>query len=120
MPDDAGARPSPGFVALDDRLPRTRLRPANYVPNLCQFQYPVGTRSADCRRFVDQALGYYYSYVWIEAARSAETAPPVRPRMRYAWLVLHKGWKEWQPGRLDRALKKAQNCCRGPRIGSRC
>src|SRR5947209_19905670 len=41
------------FVALDDRMPRTKLRPAVYVPNLCVYRYRVGTQSADCQRFVD-------------------------------------------------------------------
>src|SRR5262245_29441012 len=45
--------PALAFVALDDRLPRTKLRPAVYIPNLCVYHYPVGTRSAECQRFVD-------------------------------------------------------------------
>src|SRR3954468_20122088 len=66
--------PALAFVALDDRMQRTKLRPSVYVPDLCVYRYRVGTRSAECQKFLDQALGYYYSYVWIEAARSAETA----------------------------------------------
>src|SRR5438477_10924311 len=83
--------PAMAFVALDERMPRTKLRPTVYVPDLCVYRYRVGTQSADCQRFVDQALGYYYSYVWIEAARSAETAIRDDPDCAYAWLVLHKG-----------------------------
>ena len=100
--------PALAFVALDDRMPRTKLRPAVYVPNLCVYHYPVGTRSAECQRFVDQALGYFYSYVWIEAARSAETALLHDPECAYAWLVLHKGLDKWRQGDATAALKKAQ------------
>lgn len=100
--------PALAFVALDDRMPRTRLRPAVVVPNLCVYHYPVGTRSADCQRYVDQALGYYYSYVWIEAARSAETALRYDPDCAYAWLVLHKGLEKWGQGDPGGALRKAQ------------
>jgi tetratricopeptide (TPR) repeat protein len=100
--------PAVAFVALDDRMPRTKLRPAVHVPDLCVYHYPVGTRSAECQRFVDQALGYYYSYVWIEAARSAETALRYDPACAYAWLVLHKGLEKWGQGDAVGALKKAQ------------
>jgi tetratricopeptide (TPR) repeat protein len=100
--------PALAFVALDDRLPRTKLRPAVYVPDLCLYRYRVGTRSADCQKFLDQALGYYYSYVWIEAARSAETALKFDPECAYAWLVLHKGLEKWGKGDATAALKKAQ------------
>jgi tetratricopeptide (TPR) repeat protein len=100
--------PALAFVALDERMPRTKLRPAVSVPNLCVYHYPVGTQSADCQRFVDQALGYYYSYVWIEAARSAETALRYDPGCAYAWLVLHRGLEKWGQGDALSALKKAQ------------
>ena len=100
--------PAVAFVALDDRMQRTKLPPAVYVPDLCVYRYRVGTRSADCQRFLDQALGYYYSYVWIEAARSAETAVRLDPTCAYAWLVLHKGLEKWGQGDNIAALKKAQ------------
>lgn len=101
--------PGMAFVALDDRMPRTKLRPAVYVPDLCLYRYRVGTRSAECQKFVDQALGYFYSYVWIETARSAETALKHDPDCAYAWLVLSRGLEKW--GQVDAgmaALKKAQ------------
>ena len=100
--------PALAFIALDDRMPRTKLRPAVHVPNLCVYHYPVGTRSAECQRLVDQALGYFYSYVWIETARSAETALQHDPDCAYAWLVLHKGLEKWGQGDATAALKKAQ------------
>jgi tetratricopeptide (TPR) repeat protein len=100
--------PAAVFVALDDRMPRTKLRPAVYVPDLCVYRYRVGTRSPECQKFVDQALGYFYSYVWIETARSAETALLHDPNCAYAWLVLHKGLEKWGQGDAIGALKKAQ------------
>src|SRR5262245_8513080 len=100
--------PAMVFVALDDRMPRTKLRPAVYVQDLCVYRYRVGTRSPECQKFVDQALGYFYSYVWIETARSAETALQYDPECAYAWLMLHKGLERWAGGDSIAALKKAQ------------
>jgi tetratricopeptide (TPR) repeat protein len=100
--------PALAFVALDDRMPRTKLRPAVYVQDLCVYRYRVGTQSPECQKFLDQALGYFYSYVWIEAARSAETALRYDPDCAYAWLVLHKGLEKWGQGDNFGALKKAQ------------
>lgn len=100
--------PGMAFVALDDRMPRTKLKPAVYVPDLCLVRYRVGTQSPECQKFVDQALGYFYSYVWIETARSAETALRHDPGCAYAWLILHKGLEKWAQGDAIAALKKAQ------------
>jgi tetratricopeptide (TPR) repeat protein len=102
---------APGLVvvALDDRLPLTKLRPAVLVPNLCLYRYRVSTTSEQCQAYLDQALGYYYSYVWIEAARSAETALRHDPNCAYAWVILHKGIEKWgRGGNAMTALKKAQ------------
>jgi tetratricopeptide (TPR) repeat protein len=100
--------PAAAFVVLDARLPRTKLLPAIPFADLCVYRYRVSTRSDECQRFVDQALGFYYSYVWIEAARSAETAIRHDPDCAYAWLVLHKGLEKWGQGDATAALKKAQ------------
>ena len=100
--------PAVAFVTMDARLPRTKLLPAIPVADLCVYRYRVSTRSDECQRFVDQALGYFYSYVWIEAARSAETAIRHDPDCAYAWLVLHKGLEKWGQGDATAALKKAQ------------
>jgi tetratricopeptide (TPR) repeat protein len=100
--------PAMAFVALDERMPRTKLRPAVYDPNLCVYRYRVGTTSPECQKFVDQALGYFYSYVWIETARSAETAIGYDPDCAYAWLILSKGIEKYGTGDSTAALKKAQ------------
>jgi tetratricopeptide (TPR) repeat protein len=77
------------------QLPITGLAPAVYVPDLCLYRYPVSTRSADCQKFSDQAFGYFYSYVWIEAARSFETALSHDPECAVAWLGLHNALEKW-------------------------
>jgi len=100
--------PAMAFVALDERMPRTKLIPAVYVPDLCSYHYRVRTSSSECQKFLDQALGYFYSYVWIETARSAETALRYDPDCAYAWLILHKGLEKWGQGDALGALKKAQ------------
>ena len=66
------------------RLPHTKLMPAKLIPDLCVVKYRVSTASPECQAFFDQGLGYYYSYVWMEAARSFEKwgkaayAPPLK------------------------------------------
>ncbi|MFY7952958.1 MAG: tetratricopeptide repeat protein, partial [Armatimonadaceae bacterium] len=58
----------------------------------------VTTQSAECQKLCDQALGFYYSYVWIEAARSFETALRHDPDCAMAWLGLHKSFEKWSGG----------------------
>jgi tetratricopeptide (TPR) repeat protein len=109
VPDVTPAHaPAMAILALDERMPRTKLRPSVYVPDLCVYRYRVGTSSPECQKFVDQALGYFYSYVWIETARSAETAIGHDPDCAFAWLILHKGLEKWGQGDAIAALKKAQ------------
>lgn len=76
-------------------MPITGLTPAVHVPDLCHLRYPVATRSAECQTFVDEGLGYFYSYVWMEAARSFETALRHDPDCGFAWLGLHRALEKW-------------------------
>lgn len=89
------AAPTP---APKDTLPLTGLAPAKLFPDLCKYQYRVTTQSAECQKLCDQALGFYYSYVWIEAARSFETALRHDPDCAMAWLGLHKSFEKWSGG----------------------
>lgn len=82
-------------VPPGDALPITGLKPAVHVPGLCTYHAPVATRSAECQRFCDQAAGYYYSYVWMEAARSYEQAIQHDPECASAWLGLSKALDKW-------------------------
>ena len=79
----------------EPKMPITGLAPAVYVPDLCLYRYPVSTRSADCQKFCDQAFGYFYSYVWMEAARSFETALSHDPDCAVAWLGLANALEKW-------------------------
>ncbi|MFO0825747.1 MAG: hypothetical protein U0792_21945 [Gemmataceae bacterium] len=89
---DTPASPTAG------RMPLTGLTPAKPMFDACVYRYGIGTSSKQCQAFVDQALGMYYSYVWIEAARAAETALSHDPECAYAWLVLHRSLEKWGKG----------------------
>jgi tetratricopeptide (TPR) repeat protein len=89
-------------------LPLTKLAPAKLIPNLCLVKYAVTTGSSDCQAFFDQGLGYFYSYVWLEAARSFETAARHDPDCAMAWWGLSRAIEKWGKGQHTVALKKAQ------------
>ncbi len=81
--------------AAGPKLPLTGLSPARLVADLCVYHYPVSTRSPECQAFCDQGFGYFYSYVWMEAARCFETALGYDPDCAYAWLGLHRALEKW-------------------------
>ncbi len=96
------AKPPAAVVAAPvtgPRMPLTGLAVAKPMLDACVYRYGVGTASKQCQAFVDQALGMYYSYVWIEAARAAETALKHDPECAYAWLVLHRSLDKWGRGK---------------------
>src|SRR5262245_56202672 len=66
--------PKPGVPGRDGKMPLTKLAPSKLAPDLCVLKYRVSIPSEKCQAYFDQGLGYYYSYVWIEASRSFETA----------------------------------------------
>lgn len=92
----------------DGRLPHTKLMPAKYVPDLCIVRYRVSTSSSACQDYFDQGLAYYYSYMWIEAARSFETALKHDPNCALAWWGLSKACDKWGKASYQPPLKKAQ------------
>jgi tetratricopeptide (TPR) repeat protein len=80
-------------------MPLTGLAAAKPMFDACLYKYPVGTTNEKCQAFVNQGLGMYYSYVWIEAARAFETALRHDPDCAYAWLMLHRSLEKWgKPG----------------------
>ncbi|QJW96963.1 tetratricopeptide repeat protein [Frigoriglobus tundricola] len=82
-----------------NKMPLTGLVPAKPMFDACIYKYPVSTTDAECQAFVNQGLGMYYSYVWIEAARAFETALRHDPDCAYAWLMLHRAMEKWgRPG----------------------
>ncbi len=95
-------------LAADDKLPLTGLLPAKPVPNLCLLSYRVSTSSAECQAFFDQGLGYYYSYVWMEAARSFETAARHDPECAMAWWGLSRALDKWGKNNGHTALGQAK------------
>ncbi len=76
-------------------MPLTGLQASKQAPDLCVLKYRVSTQSELCQQFCDQGLGYYYSYVWIEAARSFETALKHDPNCAMAWLGLYRSLDKW-------------------------
>jgi tetratricopeptide (TPR) repeat protein len=94
--------PDPNSLAV------TKLAPAKLIANLCVVKYAVTTTSPECQAFFDQGLGYFYSYVWMEAARSFETAARHDPDCAMAWWGLSRAIEKWGKGQHSVALKKAQ------------
>lgn len=88
----------PKTIARADGMALTGLSPAKLFPNLCQYRYRVSTLSEKCQQYCDQAFGFYYSYVWIEAARSFETALKHDPECAMAWLGLYRALDKWGGG----------------------
>src|SRR5262245_48561966 len=87
------------------KLPITGLPPAKILPNLCLYAYRVSTPSAECQALVDQGLGFFYSYVWMESARSFETATVRDPECAVAWWGLSRALERWGRGDSTAALK---------------
>jgi hypothetical protein len=88
-------------------LPLTNLPPSKIAPDLCLLRYRVSTTSPQCQEFFDQGLGYFYSYVWMEAARSFETSVRHDPDCALAWWGLSRALERWGRGDATAALKQA-------------
>jgi Tfp pilus assembly protein PilF len=97
-------------TATKDATPKLefcQLAPSKLIPNLCVVHYRVSTSSPECQAFFDQGLGYYYSYVWMEAARSFETAAKYDPECALAWWGLSRALERWGKSNHNQALQKA-------------
>jgi tetratricopeptide (TPR) repeat protein len=105
----AGLKPDARMpvTASSGKMPLTGLSPAKIAPNLCLLKYRVSTASPDCQAHFDQGLGYLYSYVWMEAARSFETATLHDPDCALAWWGLSRALERWGKGNHTKALEKA-------------
>jgi tetratricopeptide (TPR) repeat protein len=93
---------------VETKMPLTGLARSKIIPNLCVYRYRVTTPSAECQAFIDQGLGYYYSYVWMEAARSFETATLLDHDCPMAWWCLSRAMEKWGKGDQMAALKQAK------------
>src|SRR5262245_49698489 len=104
----AAAPPAP--PKFPDKLPLCGLAPAKLFPDLCVYRYRVSTNSKECQQFVDQGLGYFYSYVWMEAARSFETATLHDPDCAMAhWCLARALDQMWKPIQSVAAMKRAKD-----------
>ncbi|MGH7169257.1 MAG: tetratricopeptide repeat protein, partial [Gemmataceae bacterium] len=92
---------------LPAKMPMTKLAPSKLVSNLCLVRYRISTTSPECQAFFDQGLGYFYSYVWMEAARSFETALQYDPECPMAWWGLSRALERWGKRNHTEALLKA-------------
>ncbi len=97
----------PPHLSKPDKMPMTGLAPSVLVPNLCCVKYRITTDSPQCQAYFDQGLGYFYSYVWMEAARSFETAAKYDPKCPMAWWGLSRSLERWGKSKQTDALKKA-------------
>jgi tetratricopeptide (TPR) repeat protein len=89
------------------KLPNCGLAPSKYDPDLCLVRYRISTTSPECQLFFDQGLGYFYSYVWMEAARAFETATQYDPDCALAWWGLSRALQRWGRGDSTKALLEA-------------
>jgi tetratricopeptide (TPR) repeat protein len=91
----------------DKKLPMCGLTPSKIIPNLGLLQYRISTTSKECQEFFDQGLNYHYSYVWMEAARSFETAAHYDPDCALVWWGLSRALEKWGKPNHTQALQKA-------------
>lgn len=96
---------------LPEKLPQSQLPPAKLTSDLCGLHYPVATNDAEAQRHFDQGLAYFYSYVWMEAARSFETAATLDPDCTMAWWGLSRAFEKWggKDAQHKKALEKARD-----------
>jgi tetratricopeptide (TPR) repeat protein len=104
--DTAAAAPA-AKPKLPAKMPMTGLAPSKLAPELCLLRYRISTTSPECQAFFDQGLGYFYSYVWIEAARSFETALQYDPECPLAWWGLSRALERWGKNKHTEALLTA-------------
>ncbi len=106
-PADVGPPTPAAFVGpptpVEEKLSVTGLPPAKLFPGLCLLHYRVSTSSPECQALFDQGLGFHYSYVWMEAARSFETATKRDPECALAWWGLSRALEKWN--KRDAATK---------------
>jgi tetratricopeptide (TPR) repeat protein len=103
-----GSGLTPVYAADVDKLPLSGLAPARITPDLCLLRYRVSTASPECQAHFDQGLGYFYSYVWMEAARSFETAAQLDPDCGMAWWGLSRALDKWARVNGEEAVARSK------------
>lgn len=99
-----------GLKAKPEVMPYTKLAPSKVVPDLCVVHYRITTTSPECQEHFDQGLGYLYSYVWMEAARSFETATRHDPECAMAWWGLSRALERCARATTTRPPRRPTNC----------
>ncbi len=90
---------TPVTPSTGPKMPLSGLAPAKPMFDACIYKYGMSTTNPLCQAFVNQGLGQYYSYVWIESVRAFETALQHDPECAYAWLLLSRALEKWgRPG----------------------
>ncbi|HEV3238165.1 MAG TPA: hypothetical protein VGZ25_14340 [Gemmataceae bacterium] len=93
----------------NEKLPLTGLPRAKPHANLCVLSYRISTASPECQAYFDQGLAYLYSYVYMEAARSFETATVYDPHCAIAFWGMSRSQEDSSSrGDANVSLKKAQ------------
>jgi tetratricopeptide (TPR) repeat protein len=100
--------PATFFPKPAGKMPWSGLTPGKPHPGLCLLTYRISTRSPECQAYFDQGLGYYYSYVYMEASRSFETATRYDPECAMAWWGLSRALEKHGRGGTNEALQIAQ------------
>ena len=91
----------------NNKLELCELAPAKYWPGLCLYQYPISCKNPQSQELFNQGLGYLYSYVWMEAARSMETATKLEPDCPMLWWGLARAFHHWgKSAQANKALTK--------------
>lgn len=93
----------------EKKLELCELTPAKVLSGLCIYEYPISTRNPEVQALFNQGLGYLYSYVWMEAARSFETAAKLEPENPMCWWGLSRALNNWgKTTQSNKALTKAK------------
>src|ERR1700730_15175654 len=92
------------FPKPDGKMPWSGQTPSKSHPGLCLLTYRISTHSPECQAFFDQGLAYYYSYVYMEACRSFETATRYDPDCPMAWWGLSRALEQNKKSGVNEAL----------------
>jgi len=106
---DSSAKASPE-KSQEPKMELSKLVPAKVRTGLCLYSYPISTRDPEVQKLFDQGLGYMYSYVWMEAARSMETAAKKEPENPVLWWGLARALQGWgKTTEANKALTRAKD-----------
>jgi tetratricopeptide (TPR) repeat protein len=103
------AAPEKAAAKDDGKMPMSKLAPAKLFPPIGAIRYRVTTSSPECQAYFDQGLNYFYSYVYMEAARSFETAAKHDPDCAMAYWALSRAFQHWGKASHAPPLTKAKD-----------